>query len=407
MAILLKQSTTITIQLGPALDSTDGVTEEVALSPVVQISKDGGAFADRNSATAIAHDQNGWYRVELNTTDTNTLGRLTVKFNDQATHLPVWEPYMVVPANVFDALILGSDKLEIDVLELGGVAQSLTDLKDFADDGYDPAVNKVEGVKLVDTTTVNTDIAAIATEARLAELDSANLPADIDSLNTTKLTTARADNLDNLDATITSRGTSANQTTILNRLGDYAGTGLNTIKGFMQALFRKDGGVSGVNLPSEINEIENSVTGNYNAVTDSQEGVRDVVALNSVATEARLAELDPANLPSDIDLLNSVVTEARLAKLDSIGIPKNIDFPNFEFFMRDVNNINIGKESLSVTALRRIDGTGFVATVNSPSESGNGLYKINFDAADLNGDIITFKFSAPGAFDTIVTFITQ
>lgn len=43
---------------------------------------------------------------------------------------------------------------------LGGSVQSGTDLKDFADDGYDPATNKVQGVVLVDTTTTLTNGAA-------------------------------------------------------------------------------------------------------------------------------------------------------------------------------------------------------------------------------------------------------
>src|SRR3990172_175754 len=43
-----------------------------------------------------------------------------------------------------------------NVTQLGGVAQSLTDLKDFADDGYDPATNKVQGVVLTDTVTTYT-----------------------------------------------------------------------------------------------------------------------------------------------------------------------------------------------------------------------------------------------------------
>ena len=34
-----------------------------------------------------------------------------------------------------------------------GGKQSADDLKDFVDDGYDPSVDKVEGVKLTDTTT--------------------------------------------------------------------------------------------------------------------------------------------------------------------------------------------------------------------------------------------------------------
>lgn len=40
-----------------------------------------------------------------------------------------------------------------DTVALGGAAQSATDLKDFADDGYDPSTNKVQGVVLVDTAT--------------------------------------------------------------------------------------------------------------------------------------------------------------------------------------------------------------------------------------------------------------
>jgi hypothetical protein len=79
---------------------------------------------------------------------------------------------------------------EVDVTKIGGVAQSATDLKHFADSGYDPATGKVQGVVLVDTTTTNTDmrgtnsaaLASVCTETRLAELDAANLPADVDTL---------------------------------------------------------------------------------------------------------------------------------------------------------------------------------------------------------------------------------
>lgn len=45
-----------------------------------------------------------------------------------------------------------------DVHALKGDAQSATDLKDFADTGYDPSTHKVQGVVLVDTTTANTDM---------------------------------------------------------------------------------------------------------------------------------------------------------------------------------------------------------------------------------------------------------
>jgi hypothetical protein len=50
---------------------------------------------------------------------------------------------------------------EVDVTYIGGDAQSATDLKDFADAGYDPATNKVQGVVLVDTATTLTNLPAI------------------------------------------------------------------------------------------------------------------------------------------------------------------------------------------------------------------------------------------------------
>jgi hypothetical protein len=53
-------------------------------------------------------------------------------------------------------LVAGTDTLNADVTQIGGVAQSATDLKDFADAGYDPATNKVQGVVLVDTVTTLT-----------------------------------------------------------------------------------------------------------------------------------------------------------------------------------------------------------------------------------------------------------
>jgi len=115
--LLLRQSTTVTVKIGPFLDKTDGVTEEIALNPTVQVSKNGGVFANRNSATAITHDGNGWYAVELNTTDTNTLGRLQVRVHAAATHLPVWHEFMVLPDNVFNSLVNNTDSLSVDVAQ--------------------------------------------------------------------------------------------------------------------------------------------------------------------------------------------------------------------------------------------------------------------------------------------------
>ena len=66
----------------------------------------------------------------------------------------------------FHACSFSIDRIpKVNVAQILADAQSATDLKDFADAGYDPATNKVQGVVLVDTTTTNTDMVAAAPTA--------------------------------------------------------------------------------------------------------------------------------------------------------------------------------------------------------------------------------------------------
>jgi len=170
MGLWLKQSTAVDVIVGPFVDKTDGNTAETALTVTqaeVRLSKNGGNMAQKNEATALAHDELGYYDCNLDATDTNTLGRLQLMIHESADALPVYHEFMVVTANVYDTLC-SADTLQADLTQIGGVAPSATDLKDFADAGYDPATDKVTGVKLcdrttlVDTTTTNTDLVTAA-----------------------------------------------------------------------------------------------------------------------------------------------------------------------------------------------------------------------------------------------------
>ena len=120
--MFLKQSTTVTVILGPYVDDTDGKTAETGLSLSVYLSKNGGTAAARNSATAITHDRDGYYRVELNTTDTGTLGLLRV-FASPTGALPVWRDFSIMPANVWDSFF-GADLLQVDMTQIVGAAVS-------------------------------------------------------------------------------------------------------------------------------------------------------------------------------------------------------------------------------------------------------------------------------------------
>jgi hypothetical protein len=126
---LLRQSTTQIIQFGIFVDIADGVTLEVGLSSAmdnastgIRVSKDGATFADRNDSTAPAYDAMGSYRVTLNATDTATLGNLRITFEESTTCLPVWDDWTVIPANVYDAFVLGTATLEADLVKIHGDA---------------------------------------------------------------------------------------------------------------------------------------------------------------------------------------------------------------------------------------------------------------------------------------------
>jgi len=188
----LKQSTAVTVKIGPFIDDTDGKTAETTLTITqadVRLSKNGGDIAQKNESSDCTHDELGIYNCSLDATDTNTLGRLQLWVHKSGA-LPVWHEFMILPANVYDSLF-GSDKLEVDLVQIGGATQSATDLKDFADSGYDPATHKIEACKSNDDMrgTDNAALASVCTEARLAELDAANIPSDIDAIK------AKTDNL--------------------------------------------------------------------------------------------------------------------------------------------------------------------------------------------------------------------
>ena len=129
MAQWIKQSTASTIKLGPFLDDTDGKTPETGLTisqADIRLSKNGGNFAQSNNTAGATHNENGYYSVPLDTTDTNTLGTYRVAVSKSGA-LPVWQDYMVVPANVWDSMF-GASTLNVNVSTMSsGAVDSILD----------------------------------------------------------------------------------------------------------------------------------------------------------------------------------------------------------------------------------------------------------------------------------------
>ena len=121
MSIKLKlQTASQYIVVGPFVDSTDGNTElnSLTITPSdIKIWKNNAAsFATKNeSSNAVSLGSQGAYRVLFNTIDTNTAGSLVI-FVHPTGALPVRVECEVLPANVYEALVTGTEWLETTAL---------------------------------------------------------------------------------------------------------------------------------------------------------------------------------------------------------------------------------------------------------------------------------------------------
>lgn len=184
MTVYLKQSTASQeVPLGYFVDSTDGNTEETALTIAntdIKLWKAGATTLANKTSGGATHIANGIYYCTLDDTDTNTLGSLVI-FVHVAGALAVRLECVVLADNIYDSLIGGGELLQTNIMEVNASSQSLLDLADFVDSGYDPATNKVEGVKLADTLTTYTGNTVQTGDAfaRLGAPAGASIAADL------------------------------------------------------------------------------------------------------------------------------------------------------------------------------------------------------------------------------------
>lgn len=116
----LRADTEFVLSIGPFVDSTDGDTEETALSLVQAdfiILKHGQASsAAKNDTGAGTHIADGMYSYKINATDMNLEGIFQIWVH-KAGALIVHDTYEVVNQNVYDSLfkVAGNDYLEVSV----------------------------------------------------------------------------------------------------------------------------------------------------------------------------------------------------------------------------------------------------------------------------------------------------
>ncbi|MBW2623130.1 MAG: hypothetical protein JRD68_09515 [Deltaproteobacteria bacterium] len=130
----LPVDTAVVVEVGPLIDDTDfkSLEEAIAYDETnmdVDLLKKSAASLTKADLTLTSGGANDWthkgsgvYEVEITAAQNDTLGTLRLVGLCDGV-LPFESPvYTVVPEMVYNALVAGSDKLEIDVNQVGGSA---------------------------------------------------------------------------------------------------------------------------------------------------------------------------------------------------------------------------------------------------------------------------------------------
>lgn len=101
--IIAKQSTALTLIVGPILDSA-GAEYAAAVIGDLSISKNGAALTALAAAATLTVIANGQYTLVLTTTNTDTLGVIQISCNKSTYQMHMVER-QIVPATVYDAIV--------------------------------------------------------------------------------------------------------------------------------------------------------------------------------------------------------------------------------------------------------------------------------------------------------------
>jgi len=182
----LKEDTAVTIVVGPFVDDTGAAVTAptIASIDITAYKNDGTAVtitpAASGSSNDMAHVDDGYFSLELTTTDTSTAGYLRLTFQISGA-LIFHEDFHVLPANIYDSRY-STDKLQVDVVQAEG-----SDYTDYVDgrtlasaNYFDPAADTVANVTLCATTTSVTNGVSLATSQGAITFNDLNVTNEVD-----------------------------------------------------------------------------------------------------------------------------------------------------------------------------------------------------------------------------------
>ena len=184
----LRKNTAVIISVGPFLDKTDGVSLETALTitneritfiieyddgsaPTLVLDNVTGATSGTsNDLNYISNNDAGMMQLELSSANTNSVGRARLIITDAANHCPVFHEYTILPAEVYDSLMLGTDRLAVDAQEISSDSGAADNLESAYDGtGYAGG-------------TIKQAVNVVSVDGTPVELISGSVPCDVHTI---------------------------------------------------------------------------------------------------------------------------------------------------------------------------------------------------------------------------------
>lgn len=353
--------------------ASDHVSEATGKTIAITISKNGGAFGNPNAgATNATEITSGWYKVSLDTTDTNTVGPIAIR-----------------------GAVATIDDVGTWVNVVKATNGGMTALPDTACTTNASLITSGTGTAQISLSSGQT-LAQAGTGAGQLDFTSGVIKANVTQLlGTAWLTPGTAGTPD-----VNAKLWNGLVTVALPLVPTVAGRTLDCSAG-------GEAGVDWANVGSPTTSL--ALTGTTIAVTQKVDV--DTIKTNPVVNGGTITFPTTATLASTTNITAGTITTTTNLT-NAAGVTSNIkknSASRITFVMTD-STTHAPKTGCTVTAQVSLDGAAFVSCTNSPSEltgTSGGVYTLVLAAADTNANELAYRLTASSADDLVIERVTQ
>lgn len=318
----LRTNTACRVTVGPFFDKTDGVTPETAITvtsckltlmvddanvPTLVLDTAPTASGGSNDMVHVTGDDAGFYDLELAAANVNYLGRAMLAITDAATHCPVFHEFMILPAMIYDSMVLGTDRLDTNVTHVADTSQTARDI------GASVLLSSGTGTGQVTLTSgrVNADLTHIAAAA--VSTTTAQLGVNVVQLS------GDATAADNAEAFFDGTGY-AGTNNVIPLVTSVTGNVGGSVASVVGAVGSVTGNVGG-NVTGSVGSVTGLTAGNLDATISSRLASESYTAPPSAATiSAQVAsDLNTAHGSGSWVAVSGFATAIELAKVIKTG----------------------------------------------------------------------------------------